>query len=115
MGMMVPLPVQRAMSIALSDEKHVIAQGELYRNRRSRLSLALIENGFKIENSESGLYIWCTRGEEDWQSVAWFAERGIIVTPGNFYGQAGNRHIRIALTATDAKIDEAAARIGKAL
>ena len=115
MGMMVPLPVQRAMSIALSDEKHVIAQGELYRNRRARLSMALIENGFKIENSESGLYIWCTRGEEDWQSVAWFAERGIIVTPGNFYGQAGNRHIRIALTATDAKIDEAAARIGQAL
>ena len=112
MGMMVPLPVQRAMSVALSDEQHVVAQAKLYQNRRSRLSVALIESGFKIENSESGLYIWCTRGEQDWESVAWFADRGIIVTPGNFYGEAGNRHIRIALTATDAKIDEAVARIG---
>ena len=112
MGMMVPLPVQRAMSLALADEIHVGQQAELYRNRRGRLARALTDNGFKIENSESGLYIWCTRGESDWESVAWFADRGIIVTPGNFYGEAGNKHIRIALTATDAKIDEAATRIG---
>jgi succinyldiaminopimelate transaminase len=112
MGMMVPLPVQRATAVALSDEKHVAAQAQLYQARRKRLATALIENSFKIEHSEAGLYIWCTRGESDWQSVAWFADRGIIVTPGNFYGEAGKKHIRIALTATDAQIDEAAARIG---
>lgn len=109
---MVPLPVQRAMRTALSDEEHVLVQADLYRGRRKRLSVALEANGFKIENSEAGLYIWCTRDESDWQSVSWFADKGIIVTPGNFYGEAGNRHIRIALTATDAKIDEAAKRIG---
>jgi succinyldiaminopimelate transaminase len=112
MGMMVPLPVQRAMAKALGDETHVTAQAELYRARRKKLSSALIANGFKVEGSEAGLYIWCTRGESDWESVAWFAERGIIVTPGNFYGDAGKMHIRIALTATDANIDEAVSRIG---
>ena len=111
MGMMVPLPVQRAMTVALGDEQHVRDQAERYRNRRKILTQSLATAGFKIEFSDSGLYIWCTRGERDWDSVAWFAERGIIVTPGNFYGEAGNKHLRIALTATDHQINEAATRI----
>jgi aspartate/methionine/tyrosine aminotransferase len=45
--------------------------------------------------------------------VAWLAERGIIATPGVFYGELGASHIRIALTATDQQISEAAARIGE--
>lgn len=111
MGMMVPQPVQRAMSIALSDEDHVKVQATRYINRRRILRDALIEQGFTIEFSESGLYLWCTRGEEDWSTVDWFATRGILVTPGRFYGDAGSRHVRIALTATDAKIDEAVSRL----
>jgi len=57
------------------------------------------------------LYIWCTRSEDDWETVAWFADRGIIVTPGRFYGDDGASHIRIALTATDDQIKDAAQRI----
>jgi succinyldiaminopimelate transaminase len=111
MGMMVPLPIQKAVTVALADESHVIEQAERYRNRRARLRKALEELGFTIEFSEAGLYIWCTRGEEDWSTVAWFAERGILVTPGRFYGDQGSRYVRIALTATDEKIIEAVARI----
>jgi aspartate/methionine/tyrosine aminotransferase len=44
-------------------------------------------------------------------SVAWFAQLGILVTPGHFYGEKGANHIRIAMTATDSQIDEAAQRI----
>jgi aspartate/methionine/tyrosine aminotransferase len=43
--------------------------------------------------------------------VEWFAERGVIVTPGRFYGEAGINHIRIALTATDEAIDKVIGRI----
>lgn len=111
MGLMVPLPVQRAMTIALSDESHVAEQAARYRARRRVLSKTLLDCGFSIEHSESGLYIWCTRNEPDWDSVSWFADRGIIVTPGHFYGESGSRYIRIALTATDAQIEEAAVRI----
>lgn len=110
-GLMVPLPVQRAMTVALEDEKHVREQAERYRARRRILSKALRETGFEIEYSESGLYVWCSRGERDWDSVAWFADRGILVTPGHFYGESGANHIRIALTATDSQIEEAASRI----
>lgn len=112
-GMMVPLPVQRAMTVALKDEEHVLAQAERYRARRKKLAGALAQAGFSIEGSAAGLYIWCTRGERDWDSVDWFARRGIIATPGSFYGAAGAEFVRIALTATDAQIAEASARLGE--
>jgi aspartate/methionine/tyrosine aminotransferase len=43
--------------------------------------------------------------------VNWFAEIGILVTPGSFYGGKGNRYVRIALTASDENISSAASRI----
>ena len=110
-GMMVPLPVQRAMAIALGDESHVVEQAARYRARREILRPALIEAGFRIDETHAGLYIWCTRDESDWDSVKWFAERGVLVTPGHFYGEGGNRHVRIAMTATDAQIETVASRI----
>ena len=112
-GMMVPLPVQRAMAVALGDEAHVIGQAAKYRARREVLRPALIAAGFRIDETDAGLYIWCTRGESDWDTVKWFAERGVLVTPGHFYGEAGNQHVRIALTATDAQIEIAATRIAE--
>ena len=69
-GMMVPLPIQNAMVAALSDESHVIEQRDRYNARRAALSPALIAAGFKIEESAAGLYIWCTRAEDCWKSVA---------------------------------------------
>lgn len=110
-GMMVSQPVQRAMAAALSDNQHVAQQRARYNARRALLLPALRSTGFEIAESRAGLYIWCTRGETDLTSVAWFAELGILVTPGHFYGEKGARHIRIALTATDAQITIAVARL----
>jgi len=110
-GMMVPLPVQKAMTVALSDDKHVAEQRARYNARKDALRPALEAAGFTIEFSDSGLYLWCTRNEDAWTSVAWLAERGVLATPGSFYGALGARHIRIAMTATDAQIADAAARI----
>ena len=114
-GMMVPLPIQNAMVAALSDENHVVKQRNRYNARRAALSPALIAAGFKIEESAAGLYIWCTRTEDCWKSVEWLAKLGIVATPGSFYGALGASHIRIAMTATDAQITEAAQRIKAAI
>lgn len=114
-GMMVPLPIQNAMVAALSDEKHVEIQRDRYNARRAILAPALISAGFKIEESAAGLYIWCTRSEDCWKSVEWLAKLGIVATPGSFYGELGASHIRIAMTATDAQISDAAARIKEAI
>lgn len=114
-GMLTPLPIQRAMTAALGDEEHVAIQAARYANRREVLSSALIAAGFQIDFSNAGLYIWCTRNEDCWNSVSWLADIGILATPGIFYGEAGAQHIRIAMTATDTQIAEAAARIMKSL
>jgi succinyldiaminopimelate transaminase len=114
-GMMVPLPIQSAMALALSDQVHVNEQAARYAARRQLLASALERAGFEIHESAAGLYIWCTRGEEDWRSVDWLAELGIIATPGRFYGELGNHFIRVALTASDQQIQVAAARISAAI
>jgi len=110
-GMMVSLPVQKAMTVALKDDSHVAEQRGRYNTRRETLRPALEACGFRIEFSNAGLYIWCTRDEDAWISVDWLAQRGILATPGSFYGDKGKNHIRIALTATDAAIDQAATRL----
>ncbi len=110
-GMMVGLPIQKAMTVALSDDVHVAKQRAIYNARKAVMRPALAVAGFTIEFSDAGLYLWCTRNEDAWTSVAWLAERGILATPGSFYGQAGARYIRIAMTATDAQISDAAQRL----
>ena len=60
--------------------------------------------GFRIDHSEASLYLWATRDEDCWETVAWLAERGILVAPGAFYGRPG-RHVRVAFTATDERVD----------
>jgi aspartate/methionine/tyrosine aminotransferase len=110
-GMMVPAPVQAAMVAALDDDAHVEVQRSRYSARSAVLRPALEAAGFTIEHSQAGLYLWATRDEDCWTTVNWFAERGILVAPGSFYGVAGGRHVRVALTATDERVDAAAKRL----
>jgi succinyldiaminopimelate transaminase len=110
-GMMVPAPVQAAAVAALDDDGHVEEQRARYRARRAVLLPALAHAGFVVEHSQAGLYLWCTRGESCWDSLAWLAERGVLVAPGEFYGAAGSRHVRVALTATDERVGAAATRL----
>ncbi len=111
LGLMVPGPVQAAMAAALSDDAHVAVQRERYLRRRTLLRPALEAAGFRIDHSLGGLYLWATRGEPCMDTVAWLAERGILVAPGDFYGSAGAVHVRVALTATDERIESAASRL----
>jgi succinyldiaminopimelate transaminase len=110
-GLLAPAPVQAATVAALGDDAHVQEQKQRYRSRRTVLRTAVEGAGFTIEHSEAGLYLWCTRGEDSWETVAWLAARGILAAPGAFYGEAGNRHVRMALTATDERIAAAADRL----
>jgi succinyldiaminopimelate transaminase len=110
-GMMVPTPVQAAMIAALDDDAHEREQRERYARRRAALLPALQSAGLTVDDSEAGLYIWATRGEPCRDTVGWLAQRGILVAPGEFYGPRGSQHVRVALTATDERIDEAVARL----
>jgi len=110
-GMIVPTPVQAAMVAALDDDAHEAAQRARYEARRTALLAAVRGAGFTVEHSEAGLYLWATRGESGRDTVAWLAQRGILVAPGEFYGPRGEQFVRIALTATDERIAAAVSRL----
>lgn len=113
LGMMVPTPVQHAAIAAFGDDAHVEVQKAVYGRRRAVLREALSVAGFRIDDSAAGLYLWITRDEPCWDTVRWFADRGIVVTPGDFYGPAGAQHVRVALTGTDRQIDGVASRLSQ--
>lgn len=111
LGLLPPAPVQAATVVALGDDVHVAEQKERYRARRTALRTAVEDAGLRVEHSEAGLYLWLTRDEPCWETVAWLAGRGILVAPGEFYGAAGARHVRMALTATDERVAAAVERL----
>ncbi|GAB1337656.1 bifunctional succinyldiaminopimelate transaminase/glutamate-prephenate aminotransferase [Streptomyces sp. E-15] len=110
-GMMTSAPTQAAVVAALGDDAHVQEQRARYAARREALRAALLARGFRIEHSEASLYLWATREESCWTTVADLAELGILVAPGDFYGEAGDRHVRVAFTATDERVRAAVSRL----
>jgi succinyldiaminopimelate transaminase len=112
LGLIMPGPQQHAMVAALDDDVHVEEQRERYAARRAALRQVLESAGFRIDHSEAALYLWATRDEPCWDTVAWLADRGVLVAPGAFYGRAGERHVRVAFTATDERVAAAADRLG---
>ncbi len=110
-GLIVPGPVQAAMVAALGDDSHVAEQRERYARRRAVLRPALEAAGMRIEHSEGGLYLWATRDEDCWATVEHLASHGILVAPGEFYGAAGQRFVRVALTAGDERIAQVGTRL----
>ncbi|WP_460663711.1 succinyldiaminopimelate transaminase [Kribbella swartbergensis] len=111
-GLMVPSPIQAAMAAGFADDAHVDEQRERYLRRRAVLRDALTDAGWVITLSNGGLYLWAEHPEYDsYGSVSALADRGILVAPGAFYGTAGERHVRVALTGTDERVDAAVKRL----
>lgn len=114
LGLIVPGPVQHAAAAAWADDGHVAEQRERYRRRRDALGAALAAAGFRLDGGAAGLYLWASEDRSCWDSVARLADLGILVAPGEFYGPAGARHVRVALTASDERVDAAVTRLQSA-
>jgi len=110
-GLLSPAPVQAATVAALADDTHVAEQKARYAARREVLLAAVQAAGFTVEHSRAGLYLWVTRDEPCWDTVAALAAVGVLVAPGAIYGEDGARHVRVALTATDERVAAAAERL----
>ena len=113
-GMMMPWPVQRAMLAALADPDHVDEQRRRYAQRRAVLGPAVEAFGLRIDDSQAGLYLWATAEEDCWATIGRLADVGVLAAPGAFYGPAGAKHVRIALTATDERVATAVGRLRSA-
>ena len=102
------------MIAGLRDTAHVQEQKARYAARRTELLPAAEAFGLRIDHSTAGLYLWASRDEDCWETIAALAELGIIAGPGAFYGAAADQHVRLALTAPDERISAAAARLREA-
>jgi succinyldiaminopimelate transaminase len=111
-GMIISRPVQQAMIALLGTDEHIEQQRERYRTRRELLRPALQRAGFTVDHSEGSLYLWVTDADGDcWKTVDRLAEIGLLVGPGAFYGENCADHVRVALTATDERVQAAVERL----
>jgi aspartate/methionine/tyrosine aminotransferase len=113
-GMMAPGPVQAAGVLALEDQEHVEAQRRRYLGRLRRLQQVLAVAGYPVDLPAGGFYLWVPApGGDAWAAAADLAERaGLVVSPGEFYGDVSADHFRVAAVAPDERIELVAARVG---
>ena len=111
LGLIVPEPIQHALASVLSHPEDVEAVRETYQRRRAIVEQALRSAGWSIDGGDAGLYLWVSKGIPSMDAVEWFAQRGILVAPGHFYGAGGEGHVRVALTESDSQLEAAAHRI----
>ena len=111
-GLMVPGPVQLAAAVAYDDEAHVDVQRSRYRRRLESFAAVMASVGLPVALPEGAFYLWIkVPGGDAWACTEWLAEHGgLVVSPGEFYGDAYD-HIRIALVEPDDRLDVVAERL----
>ena len=114
-GFMVPGPVQLAGAIAYEDDVHVDAQRAVYRRRVENFAEILRGIGFDVALPGGAFYLWiAVPGGDAWACTNWLAEQGgVIVSPGEFYGEAAKGYIRVALVEPDEKLEIVAKRFAE--
>jgi succinyldiaminopimelate transaminase len=123
-GLMVPGPVQAAAVAALADDAHVVGQRERYRRRLTLLAEMLTSAGLEVTFPAGGFYLWVpvptwaeAVGRDEGRPGAWvltdaLAEAaGMLVSPGEFYGDQAAGFVRVAAVQPDDRIELAAARL----
>jgi succinyldiaminopimelate transaminase len=101
-GLMVPGPAQAAAVAALGDDQHVELQRARYRERLGYLAGVFAAYGCPVELPEGGFYLWVAVPAGRWPDAWAMAEAlavdgGLLVSPGDLYGEAGGSHVRVAV------------------
>src|SRR5437763_467868 len=88
--------VQRASVVAWSDERHVEETRARYAAKRDVLLPAIEARGWEPVASDATMYLWLAVPDAD-AVVDALLQRGVIVSPGTFFGPSGAGYIRFAL------------------
>lgn len=106
LGFMMPGPSQAAAAAALGDDEHVEAQRTRYRRRLDLLAGLLERLDLQAPLPEGAFYLWVPApGGDAWALAERLAATaGMLVSPGEFYGQAGADHVRVSATVPDDRL-----------
>jgi succinyldiaminopimelate transaminase len=115
-GMMVPGPVQAAGIAALDDDEHVVRQRAIYHDRLILGQAVFAKLGVEAPMPAGGFYLWIPAPDGDaWGLTERLArEAGALISPGEFYGQAGAGYVRVAMVQPDNLLRLVAERVGVA-
>jgi succinyldiaminopimelate transaminase len=109
--------VQLASVVAWEDEEHVERARDAYRRKRDVLVAVLEGKGIRIAGGSATMYLWLEVPDGDRSDE--FAERllehGLVVSPGSFFGPAGEGYWRMALVPTEDECRRAAAILERVL
>ena len=102
--------VQRASVVAWNDETHVERTRTAYRRKRDALLPALGRKRIRVAGSDATMFLWLEvpGGDSSEAFAAGLVEHGLIVSPGTFFGPAGEGYWRMALVPTVAECRRAA-------
>jgi succinyldiaminopimelate transaminase len=102
--------VQRASVVAWNDEEHVERTRAAYRRKRDALLPTLARKGVRIAGSDATMYLWLEvpADESSETFAARLLEHGLVVSPGTFFGPAGEGYWRLALVPTEGECRRAA-------
>ncbi|MBW2215898.1 MAG: LL-diaminopimelate aminotransferase [Deltaproteobacteria bacterium] len=109
--------VQKAGIEAIrGDQSCVKEMNQVYTERRDLMVDALNNAGFEVESPKATFYLWIRvpQGYTSAQMASRLLEEaGLVVTPGNGFGDPGEGYFRIALTQTKERLAEAMDRLKK--
>jgi LL-diaminopimelate aminotransferase len=107
--------IQEAGIEALTGPQDCVARHcKVYQERRDVLVDGLQAAGFEVERPKASFYVWITvpRGISSADlTKRLLSEAGIVMTPGNGFGEHGEGYVRAALTVDVKRIREAVQRI----
>jgi aspartate/methionine/tyrosine aminotransferase len=107
-GVAPPEFIQRAAAAAWSDEQHVTAVRGLYRAKRDVLVPALEARGMRHAGGDATFFLWLEGGDH-----AQLLEQGLVLTPGDYFGEAGAGYLRLALVPTLEQCERAAGLLAR--
>jgi aspartate/methionine/tyrosine aminotransferase len=117
-GLMVAGPVQAAAAVALADDVHVANQRERYSERLTFMAARLSASGCPVGLPEGAFYLWVPVPEawgDAWAMAVDLARTGgMLVSPGELYGPAGLRFVRVAMVQPMVRLRLVAERLSAA-
>jgi acetylornithine aminotransferase len=105
--------IQRAAVAAWGDEAHVAAVRARYRAKRDALLPALEAAGLRSAGGDATFFLWLHAGDGAEALAAELLEQGVVVTPGSYFGAAGEGFLRLALVPPLAACERAAEIISR--